>query len=104
MTNVFVKNDSGFDISFTVDDSSGDDVSLASISSVILKMKKIGALSTTIFGLCTVTDAATGQCTYSVQEGDFDTLGNYETELELRYAANRTVTAKLADIYITGEL
>ena len=36
MTNVFVKDDSGFDITFTVDDSSGEDVSLASISSVIL--------------------------------------------------------------------
>ena len=104
MTNVFVKDDSGFDISFTVDDSSGEDVSLASISSVILKMKKIGALSTTVFGLCTVTSATIGTCTYSVQEGDFDTTGNYATELELTYAGNRIVTAKLADIFITGDL
>ncbi len=104
MTNVFVKDDSGFDITFTVDDSSGEDVSLASISSVILKMKKIGALSTTIFGVCTVTSATIGQCTYSVQAGDFDTIGNYATELELNYAGNRIVTAKLADIYITGDL
>ena len=104
MTNVFVKDDSGFDITFTVDDSSGDDVSLESINSVILKMKKIGALSTTIFGLCTVTSAAIGQCTYSVKEGDFDTTGNYATELELNYTGGRIVTAKLADIYITGDL
>ncbi len=104
MTNVFVKDDSGFDITFTVDDSSGEDVSLASISSVILKMKKIGALSTTIFGACTVTSATIGQCTYSVQAGDFDTLGNYETELQLTYPANRIITAKLADIFITGDL
>ena len=104
MTNVFIKNDSGFDITFTVDDSSGNDVSLASISSVILKMRKIGSLSTTVFGACTVTDAAAGVCTYSVQAGDFETLGNYETELQLTYPVNRIITAKLADIYITSDL
>ncbi len=104
MTNVFIKDDSGFDITFTVDDSSGTDVSLASISSVILKMRKIGALSTTIYATCTVTDAAAGICTYGVQKGDFETIGNYETELQLTYPANRIITAKLADIYITSDL
>ena len=67
-------------------------------------MKKIGALSTTIFGACTVTGETTGTCTYSVQAGDFDTTGNYATELELTYPANRIITAKLADIFITGDL
>ena len=104
MTIVFVKDDYGFDISLEVNDSSGDDVSLASISEVIFKMKPIGSLSTTVFGACTVVSAASGTCTYTVQEGDFSTAGNYKSELEITRPANVITTADLEDIYIKEDL
>lgn len=34
-------------------------------------------------GTCTVTDAANGICTYSVQSGDFPTSGAFSWDLEL---------------------
>jgi hypothetical protein len=101
---VFLKNDSGFDLNFAIQDSDGEIVNLATVSSIIFKMKLLNATSTKISSTCTVVTAASGTCSYTIQATDFDTLGNYETELQINYPANEIVTAKLDDIYITGDL
>lgn len=104
MTIVFVKNDFGFGINLEVNDSSDDDVSLASVSDIIFKMKPIGSLSTTVFGSCSVVIAASGTCTYTVLDGDFSREGTYKSELEIVRPANVTITAKLEDIFIAEEV
>ena len=80
------KSDYGFDIDFTVQDSSGSAYDLTGYT-VTLKVWSPGVPGTLLIDdSCTIDDASSGTCHYSVSSGDFDTVGIYHGELELTQA------------------
>lgn len=104
MTMVFLRNDAGFDLNFAIQDSTGTAINIATVSSILFKMKLLNASSTKVSSTCTTVSSIAGTCSYTVQPTDFDTNGNYETELQINYPVNQIVTAKLDDIFITSDL
>ena len=77
------KNDKGFNMSFTVQDSAGAAYNLTGYT-VTLKVWKTNMPSVTVVSAaCTIDDAATGKCHYLVQASNFAYAGDYLMELEL---------------------
>ncbi len=77
------KGDKGYDLSFTVTDSSASayDLSGYLVTLKVWAAKVSGTLL--IDSNCPVDTAASGTCHYTVANGDFDTVGRYIAELEL---------------------
>ena len=77
------KDDYGYDLTFTVKDSSGDAYVLTGYT-ITLKVWKHGSSGTPIVDSgCDILVAASGTCTYTIVDGDFDAGGRYRFELEL---------------------
>lgn len=86
------KDDMGFDLNFTVQNSSGSPYDLTGYT-IKLKVWRAGSSGNLkVDGSCTIVDAAAGTCKYGVQANDFDTVGNYIAELELTKAGVREST------------
>jgi hypothetical protein len=66
-------------------------------------MKKIGAATPKINAQCTITEGTQGKCKYMVLEGDLDTPGRYEAELEVTFASDKVLTAKVSEDIIIVE-
>jgi hypothetical protein len=76
-------NDCGFNLSFAVKDSDGDAYDLTNYS-INLKVWKPGVYGTLVVnGVCNVTNASLGTCTYTVTNTDFTSIADYKMELEL---------------------
>lgn len=77
------KGDKGFDLDFTVTDSSGSAYNLSGYT-VKLKVWTLGISGKLLLtGSCNITDAVSGTCTYPVVVTDFDLIGKYRAEIEL---------------------
>lgn len=80
---VVSKGDYGKPINFTCKQSDGSIYDLTGYT-VTLKVWAVGSSASPIVEAeCTVDDADAGTCHYTVQDGDFDTAGDYLAELEL---------------------
>ena len=95
------KGDKGYNVNFTVKDAGGNAYDLAGYT-VTLKVWKPGSpASPVVSGVCAVDDAAAGKCHYTVQEGDFDEVGQYYAELEMTQAgiveSTRTYTLSVVE-------
>ncbi len=98
-----IKGDKLFDLEFTVKDADGNAVDLTN-ATVKFKMRKYGATTLKVNGTCTITDATNGKCKYTVQDGDLDTVGTYQAELEITYSDGKIITATLEDIKVISDL
>lgn len=87
-----IRNDTGFDIEFEVDDADGTDVNLTD-STVKLKMWKPSETTCKINGTCTLTTPLEGKCKYTIVSDDLDTSGDYDAELEITYTSGKIITA-----------
>jgi len=87
-----VQDDYGYDLNFTITDSSGSALDLTD-GTITFKMALNDATSSTVSGTCSPTVAASGTCYYTVQDGDMDTVGIYDWEVQVVYDT-KTVTAK----------
>jgi len=94
-----IRNDTGFDIEFEVDDADGVDVNLTD-STVKFKMWKPGETACKINGACTLTTPLEGKCKYTVTSGNLDTRGDYDAELEITYISGKIITASSISITI----
>ena len=94
-----IRNDTGFDIEFEVDDADSVDVNLTD-STVKFKMWKPGETTCKINSTCTLTTALEGKCKYTVASGDLDTRGDYDAELEISYTSGKIITASGMSITI----
>ena len=80
---IIPKDDYGYNLAFTVVDSDGDAYNLSGYT-ITLKVWKPGTPGTLVVeGSCDITVAASGTCTYTIADGDFDTDAQYKMELEL---------------------
>ena len=77
------KSDKGFNLTFTIKDSSGTVYNLVGYT-VTLKAWVAGSSgSLVVDAACTITDAGAGACYYAVTAGDFATAQTLSAELEL---------------------
>lgn len=77
------RSDIGFNLAFTVQKSDGTAQNIGSYT-VTLKVWTMGDPSALVLDeACTEDIAASGTTHYTVQSGDFETLGHYRAELEL---------------------
>ena len=77
------KNDKGFNLAFTVKDSSGTAYVLTNytIKLKVWILERAGTLLLT--GTVVIDDANAGTCHYPVVDGDFNAVGKYRAEVEL---------------------
>jgi hypothetical protein len=93
MTVKYIKiGESGYDIEFVVKDADGDVVDISS-SDVTITVKDQGGTAIIDEEDCTGENSS-GECTYAVQSGDFDTAGVYDVTL--------TVTTGSQILKVTG--
>jgi hypothetical protein len=77
------KGDKGYNINFTVRDSSGNAYTITTYT-ITLKVWKPGHPESLVFsGACVIDSGVLGTCHYVVASGNFDSIGKFMGELEL---------------------
>lgn len=87
--NNFVQNEYGFDINFTIYEDDGSILDLTNSISIYFQVKSISGISYKVNGVCTIVDALTGKCKYTIQAVDFDEIGLYKAELDIIFPASK---------------
>ena len=100
----WIRNDTKFDQEFVLKDKRGNPVDLTGNSEVRFKMALPGAAVNKIDDTCTVTDAVNGAFTYDIADGDLDTAGVYEAEVQVTYASGRIISSKKITINVLSDL
>jgi len=96
-----VQGDVGFDIEFVCKDKNGTVIDLTG-GSVKFKMGHPGDTAK-IDAACTLTDEANGECKYTTQDGDLDTCGIYDAELEITLGS-KVLTIRDIKIHVYGDI
>ncbi len=100
----FTKGDKLNDLAFQLQDVNGNNLVLASISTINLKVQKSNTEALKFTGACTIVDSATGEIRYKTQETDFDEVGTYYAEIELTYLDGQIATFSDIKIIVKGDL
>ena len=101
----FVRNDTLYNITFTLQTWAGVAVDLTNVSSIKIKAAGVGAAALKFEGACVKSSPYTaGICTYTVQQTDTDTVGIYHAELELTYSGGKVVTTDRFDMNVVKDL
>jgi len=88
-----VKGDYGYDFNFTLLDYEGNDFSLVNNTSVTFKAQHEDSAVADVSGAMTVESETGGEVSYTVADGDFDTIGDWYAEIEVVFSgAVRTFT------------
>jgi hypothetical protein len=104
-TTTLTRGDKGFDLTFQVLQSDGKTPVDISTATVAFKMMPEGGSENKIDEECILVDGGTtGKCKYTVLEGDLDTKGAYDAELEVTFTADKILTAKLGTIEVEEDL
>jgi len=85
-----VTGDSGYNLSFTLQNSDGTAFNLTG-ATVTIKMQLVG-YDTVTTGTLTVVSAPAGTCTYTVASTDFPADGNYNVQIDCAFTGGALVT------------
>jgi len=100
-----VVGDKLYNIPFLLVDYGGDAVDLTDYSTVKLKVaENVTATSLMIDGTCSVTSAEGGAVAYTVQSGDFSTVGTFPAEVEVTWSSGKIVTFRNLNIKVHNDL
>ncbi len=100
-----VKNDTAYDINFTLQNADGTAFDLTGQTGMLFKVQKQGAAAVKFSGFCTLVGAATaGTLKYTVASGNFDDVGTYYAEIEVTFSGGKVVTFPDIVINVKGEL
>ena len=99
-----VQNDTKFTKVFDVVDRNGDAFDLTGQSAILFKMFLDDASSSKIDSAMSVVGAETsGQVQYTFQDGDLDTVGIYNAEIEITFSSGKIQTAKGLKVNVVVE-
>lgn len=101
------QNDYNYKLSFALEDSSGNAVDLSSdIDNIKFKVQNITDKDETlkVDQTMAVEDEVNGKVSYTVQQGDFDKVGEYYGEIEVNYSSGGVETFDRFILYINAEL
>jgi len=104
MTYELIRNDKLFDLEFQILDADGTAVDLTGYSTIRFKMMIAGGDVLKINGVCSVTNAIEGRCKYTIQDGDLDTAGDFDAEIEITYTSGKVITTGRFYIRILEDL
>ncbi len=78
------KDDKGYRLNLTINDSDGDADDISWATALMLKSWVVGIPDTLLVNAtCTAVVATQGTLYYTVLAGDFDTVGRYHAEIEM---------------------
>lgn len=86
-----VQGDSGYNLSFTLVDSSNNAINLTS-ATLAIKVQQVGQDTVKFTGSMVVDSATLGTCHYIVQATDFDQEGRYYAEIQVTYGTGELLT------------
>lgn len=103
MTTITIpKGDFGFNLAFTVQKSNGTPQNIGSYT-VTLKVWEKGVSGTLLLEEeCTEDIAASGTTHYTVEDGNFDTVGHFHAELELTASDTNVESTEKFEINVIG--
>lgn len=104
MTVVLNKNDSLFDLEFTVKDSDDEVIDLTDISEILFKMRKPNSSTAKVSREAFVVSATDGTCKVTLLAVDVDTEGNFISELQLTFSDGKILTAVLDDVFVMSDV
>lgn len=95
-----VQGDSGYSLSFTLQDSAGVAINLTGLT-LVFKAQLFNTQAVKFSGSMAIDDAAAGKAHYQVQPTDFDAEGRYSGEITLTYPSGEVLS--FVDIVISAE-
>lgn len=91
----YARGSYGFHLYFRLTDKDSDEPKdLTPYDRVIFRMWSIGESSLKIFRDCVIRDADHGECSVLVQMGDFDEIGEYYGQIEMRSGSSLDFSEK----------
>lgn len=101
---IFVKDDYGWNINFVIKYNDDSVVDLTG-ATVKFKMAPFQGGTLKIDGTCTLDTPTSGTCHYTLLSTDFDTIGNFDTEVEVTLPTGPQVfTVKKGKLQIVADL
>ena len=100
----FVKGDHTNTIQWTCTDENGDAINLTNVSTVTIKIGRIGESSNLIEKTGTVTDAANGVAQFTFADGDLDTEGYFDAHIELDFNSGAHKTLRYMGVHILPDM
>ena len=97
-----VQGDYGSDLTLTLTEAAGSALNLTSNTGITFQMVNKTGVFKKVSGAGTTVTAASGICKYTTVDGDTDTVGTYEYEVQVTYTG-KVVTAKGAETIIILE-
>ena len=97
-----VQNDTNFDLNFQLKNSDGTAYDITGQTAVQFKMKLVGG-AIKIDSAMTVDSEADGQVHYTFAGSNLDTVGTYETEIQVTGPSTKVVTFKGDLIQVVAE-
>jgi len=101
---VVTQNDKGYDILFTIKDSTGVVVGLTDVTGIKFQVATQNDYTTLLDGACVITDVLSGKCKYTVKEGNFPNCQNYYGVLRLTYSDGRILSVKKFYVNVEPEM
>lgn len=99
-----VQGDKLYRIYFTLKDANENAINLTSGSSIAFKAQFETGTSLAVNGSVTTGTAVTGECYYTVQDGDFANAGRYYAEIEVTYTDGQVITLRDITINVAPQL
>lgn len=100
----FIKGDHTNTIQWTCTDENGEAINLTNVTTITLKIGRIGESSNLIEKTGTVTDAANGVAQFTFADGDLDTEGYFDANIELDYNTGAHKTLRHMGVHILPEM
>ena len=100
----FIKGDHTNTIQWTCTDENGDAINLTNVSTVTIKIGRIGESSNLIEKTGTVTDAANGVVKFTFGSDDLSEEGYFDAHIELDYNTGAHKTLRYMGVQILPEM
>lgn len=86
-----VQNDYGYDLSFMLEDSAGEELDINGASLQFI-LQPTGDYDIQTGGAMAIVNASQGQCKYTVQQGDFPASGQWAAQIQVTFATGEILT------------
>ncbi|MCK5018095.1 MAG: BppU family phage baseplate upper protein [Candidatus Peribacteraceae bacterium] len=100
----FVKGDHTNTIQWTCTDEEGAAINLTNVSTITVKIGRIGESTNLIEKAGTVTDATAGEAQFVFADGDLDTAGYFDAVIVLDYNTGAQKTLRNISVQILPEM
>jgi len=87
-----VKDDVGYDINFTLQNSDSTVLSLVTATALLFRVQDSNIGSLKFSKAMNIVSASAGTCKYTTATGDFDKVGTYNVEIQVSFSGGKIIT------------